>query len=129
VGGSFHGSSVWLQLGSFTLRSSCFFTLMAHQPYRQRLCHSSGSHQFPTTAAWVQAQVRLCGICGGQGGTGAGFLRIRQFPLLILIPPTTPHSSSSIMQGWYNRTNSGRRTKWTQPHTSPRKKKDTPNKA
>jgi hypothetical protein len=31
-GGCFYGSSVWLQLGSFTLRSSCFFTLMAPHP-------------------------------------------------------------------------------------------------
>jgi hypothetical protein len=28
----------------------------------------------PTMAAWFQSQVRLCGICGGQGGTGAGVL-------------------------------------------------------
>jgi hypothetical protein len=33
------------------------------------------SHRFPTTAALVRAQVRLCGICGGQRGTGAGFSR------------------------------------------------------
>jgi hypothetical protein len=60
------------------------------------------------------SQVRACGICGGQSGTGADFLQVLRFPLSILIPPTAPHSS--IIRGWYNRPNSGRRTKWTQSH-------------
>jgi hypothetical protein len=38
------------------------------------------------------ARVRSCEICGGQGATGAGFLRVRRFPLPILIPPTATHS-------------------------------------
>jgi hypothetical protein len=33
---------------------------------------------------------------------------------LPIIPLTAPHSSSSVTVGRYNRTNSGRRTKWTQ---------------
>jgi hypothetical protein len=49
----------------------------------------------PTVAAGVQAQVRSCGICGGQSGTGAGFLRVLRFPLPILILPTAPHSSEA----------------------------------
>jgi hypothetical protein len=32
-----------------------------------------------------------CGLCGGQSGTGAGFLQVLPFPLP-LIPPTVPHS-------------------------------------
>jgi hypothetical protein len=52
------------------------------------------SRRFPTVAARVQALVRSCGICDEQSGTGAGFLRVLQFPLPFLIPPTTPHSSS-----------------------------------
>jgi hypothetical protein len=70
--------------------------------------------RLPTAAARVRSQVRSCGICGGQSGTEAGFLLVLRFPLPILIPPTTPHSSSSIIRGWYNRPNIGRRTKWTQ---------------
>jgi hypothetical protein len=31
-----------------------------------------------------------------------------------IIPPTAPHSPSSIIRGWYNRPKSGRSTKWTQ---------------
>jgi hypothetical protein len=71
------------------------------------------SRRLPTAAAWVRAQVRLCGICGGQSGTGAGFLRVLRFPLPILIPSTAPHTSP-IIRGWYNRPVIDRRTKWTQ---------------
>jgi hypothetical protein len=35
----------------------------------------------------VRAQVRPRGICGEQSGIGAGFLRVLQFPLPIIIPP------------------------------------------
>jgi hypothetical protein len=72
-------------------------------------------------AIWVRAHVRLYGICDGQSGTAAGFLRVLRFPLTIRIPPIAPQSSSSssftsIIWGWYNRPNSVRSTKWTQSH-------------
>jgi hypothetical protein len=68
------------------------------------------------TAVQVRARVRSCGICGGQSGTGAGFLRVLWFPLPIIITPIAPQSPSSINWGWYNRPVSGRSTKWTQSH-------------
>jgi hypothetical protein len=68
------------------------------------------SRRLPTPVVRVGAQVRLCGICGGQSGSGADFLQVLRFPLPILVPPIAPHSSS-IIQGWYNRPISDRRTK------------------
>jgi hypothetical protein len=61
------------------------------------------SHWLPTVAGRVRAQVRSCGICGGQSGAGAGFLRVLRFPLPIFIAPVALQSSSSIIWGLYNR--------------------------
>jgi hypothetical protein len=61
------------------------------------------SRWLSTAAARVRARVWSCGICGGQSGAGAGFLRVLRFPLSIIIPPSAPQSPSSIIWGWYNR--------------------------
>jgi hypothetical protein len=61
------------------------------------------SHWRPIAAARVRARVWSCGICGGQSGAGAGFLRVLRFPLPICIPPIAPQSPSSIIWGLYNR--------------------------
>jgi hypothetical protein len=49
-------------------------------------------------AARVRGKVRLCGICGGQSGTGAGFLRVLRFLLPIIIRRLlhTHHLSSGV---------------------------------
>jgi hypothetical protein len=48
------------------------------------------SRWLPTAVARVRVRT-ACGICGGQSGIGAGFLRVLWFPLPI-IPPITPSS-------------------------------------
>jgi hypothetical protein len=48
----------------------------------------------PTAAARVQTRLWSSGICVGQSGAGAGFLRILRFPLPIFIPPNSPPSQS-----------------------------------
>jgi hypothetical protein len=53
------------------------------------------SRWLPTAAARVWSS----GICSGQSGAGAGFLRVLRFPLPIFIPPITPQSPSSIICG------------------------------
>jgi hypothetical protein len=81
---------------------------------QDRIILQAASCRHPNAAARHRCQVRLCGICGGQSGALTGFLRELRVSVQILIPPTSPHSSSSIIQGWYSRPNSGRRTKRTQ---------------
>jgi hypothetical protein len=68
-----------------------------------------------------------CVICGGQSGTGAGFLLVLPFPLPIPIPSTAPHSSA--IRGWYKRPNSGRSNKWTQAQPHPKDLKENKNRS
>jgi hypothetical protein len=57
----------------------------------------------PTVVARVRSRVSSSGICGGQSGAGAGFLRVLRFPLPIFTPPIAQQSLSPIIWGWYNR--------------------------
>jgi hypothetical protein len=61
------------------------------------------SRWLPTAATRVGSRVWSSGICGGQSGAGAGFLRVLLFPMPIFIPPIAPQSPSPIIWGWYNR--------------------------
>jgi hypothetical protein len=60
------------------------------------------SRQLPTEAARVRPHVRLCGICGYQRGTKAGFLRVLWSPLSILIPSTAPRSFVTLSPTLYS---------------------------
>jgi hypothetical protein len=53
------------------------------------------SRWLPTAAGRVQSRIWSSGICGGQSGAGAGFLRVLRFPLPIFIPPKISPSSQS----------------------------------
>jgi hypothetical protein len=77
------------------------------------------SRRLLTAVARARAQVKSCGICGGQSGIGVGIPQVLRVSPTILIPLTAQHSY--IDQGWYNRSVSGRRTKCTQSHPTPRK--------
>jgi hypothetical protein len=57
----------------------------------------------PTAAARVRTRFWSSGICGGQSGAGARFLRVLRFPLPIFIPPIDPQSPSPVIWGWYSR--------------------------
>jgi hypothetical protein len=52
------------------------------------------SRWLPTAAAPVQTRIWPSGICGGQSGAGAGFLRVLRFPLPIFITSNSPTSQS-----------------------------------
>jgi hypothetical protein len=47
-----------------------------------------------SAAVRFRSQVKICGICGGQSGAGAGFLQVLRFPLQIVIPQTAAQSFS-----------------------------------
>jgi hypothetical protein len=57
------------------------------------------SRRLHTAAERVRAQFGSCGFCDRQIDTGAGFLQVLQFPLPILILPTSPHSSIIFHRG------------------------------
>jgi hypothetical protein len=42
------------------------------------------SRRLAIAAARVRSLNKSCGICGGQSGTGAGYLRVLRFPLPII---------------------------------------------
>jgi hypothetical protein len=78
--------------------------------YTARPCRNSAVRRWLPTAA---ARVRLraaCGVCGGQSGTGAGFLRVLRFSPA---NHSTDFSIIIITRGWYNRPLSGRSVEWT----------------
>jgi hypothetical protein len=77
--------------------------------YQGRALAQAVSRLPPTVAALVRAQVRSCGICGGQSGTVADCLLVLLFALPHI--PRTAVQSSSIIRGWCNRMNSGRLAK------------------
>jgi hypothetical protein len=52
---------------------------------------------FRTAAARFHVR-EACGVCGGQSGTGAGFLRVLRFPLPIIPPFLHHHNHPGLAQ-------------------------------
>jgi hypothetical protein len=63
--------------------------------YFSRAIAQAASRWIPTAVTRFRDRVRSRGICCGQSGTEAGFLRVLRFPLPIFIPPIAPQSPSS----------------------------------
>jgi hypothetical protein len=79
-----------------------------------RTCRAIGeavSRWLPTAAARIQSRVWSSGICGGQNGAGAGFLRVLRVSPAI---HSTKFSILTVTRVRYNRPINGRRAKWTQ---------------
>jgi hypothetical protein len=49
------------------------------------------TRRLPTATARVRFRVSLCGICGGESDTEAGFLQILRLPPPVLIPRNAPY--------------------------------------
>jgi hypothetical protein len=79
-----------LRLRNMWLATRCVnFTLCTEYIW---VCRLNCNYWLPTAAARVQNRVWSSGICGGQSGGGAGFLRVLRFPLPISIPLNSPSS-------------------------------------
>jgi hypothetical protein len=71
--------------------SFSFTSLLKNLPkiHLGRAIAQAVSRWLPTAAARVPSRVWSSGICGGQSGAGAGFLRVLRFPLTVFIPPNS----------------------------------------
>jgi hypothetical protein len=58
------------------LPSSLPFNRTSRKVLHDRATAQAMSPRIPVAEAWVRSQVRSRGICGGQSGSGVGFLRI-----------------------------------------------------
>jgi hypothetical protein len=93
-------SNVWKFLNSWRTRLLGFSQVVDHltipsvtKIIQGRAIAEAVSRWFPTAAARVQFRVWSSGICGGQSGVGAGFLRVLRFPLPV-IAQISPSSHS-----------------------------------
>jgi hypothetical protein len=65
--------------------------------YLGRAVAQAVSRWLPTAAARVRVRA-ACGVCGGQSGTGAGFLQVFRFPLPIIHQFLHHHNHPGLAQ-------------------------------
>jgi hypothetical protein len=109
-----HAGECWSSLSLYEVQfwyapgrtnRNCSWSLAPHQlSLHSTIIHTSQvscamaqavSHQPLATQALVQSQVRPCGVCGGQDGTGTGFLCLLQLSL-----PASFHQCSTHIHSW-----------------------------
>jgi hypothetical protein len=74
-------------------------TMMGAASGLGRVVTQAVSRWLPTAAARVRIRKEHVGVCGGQSGIGAGFLRVLRFPLPIIILPVSPlHNHLGLAQ-------------------------------
>jgi hypothetical protein len=66
-------------------------TSTVHVPFSSGRAVAQAVRRWLPTAATRVGVGAVCGVCGGQSGTAAAFLRVLRFPLTI-IPPISPSS-------------------------------------
>jgi hypothetical protein len=96
-----HGSSTFFRYSTKLLTR--LYSVICHETVISvlgRAVAQAVSRWLPTAAARVRSRVWSSGICGGESGVGASFLR---FLLPIFILPIAPQSPSPIIWVWYNR--------------------------
>jgi hypothetical protein len=85
-----HIMALLLDLPNFILLPYDYYTYDHITLVIGRAVAQAVSRWLPSAAARVRVRA-ACGVCCGQSGTGAGFLRVLRFPLTI-IPPISPSS-------------------------------------
>jgi hypothetical protein len=74
--------------GKYTIETAVVSENITRNKETGRAVAQTVSRWLPTAAARVRVR-EACGVCGGQSGTRAGFLRVLPFPLP-MIPPISP---------------------------------------
>jgi hypothetical protein len=101
--------SIWQRFPYWEYLTECEenkFLVLECKIYSMLRCGRAVTHavsrRLPAPAARFRVRVRSCGICCGQSGTRAGFLRELRFPLPLSHSTDFSTIITSIIQDWYS---------------------------